>query len=159
MDINVTGTRSRYVKDVIQQAADFYSTILLTKKMSSTIVLDVYLKKTLEDDAYGFCESIINTPEFKTFSIELLRTGKLSEILTTLAHEMVHVSQFARGVLSADAPGWAFKWKRSIYQLETKSMTQYANLPWEKEALSMERDLFRQYQRTYKDTFEDVDVA
>lgn len=59
------------------------------------------------------------------------------QMTTTLAHEMVHVRQMAKGILKITAKGtW---WKGKKY---TKS-TPYLDCPWEVQAFGMQEIVFR----------------
>jgi hypothetical protein len=56
---------------------------------------------------------------------------------TTLAHEMVHVRQMAKGILKVTPKGTFWKGKKY-----TKS-TPYLQLPWEVQAFGMQEIVFR----------------
>ena len=55
----------------------------------------------------------------------------------TLAHEMAHVSQFAKGTLQPTANG--LKWKGKLYSRKTK----YLDRPWEVQAYAQQELVFR----------------
>jgi hypothetical protein len=56
--------------------------------------------------------------------------------MSTLAHELVHVKQFARGELSDNLQYWKGK---------DHSSTKYWEQPWEKEARKLQKKLMVQY--------------
>jgi hypothetical protein len=63
---------------------------------------------------------------------------KLKEIGLTLAHEMVHVAQMAKGKLKTAKNGSAV-WCGKQYSKRTK----YLNMPWEVDAFSKQEIIFR----------------
>jgi hypothetical protein len=54
----------------------------------------------------------------------------------TLAHELTHVAQFAKGILQITAKG--LKWKGQLH-----SKTQYLDQPWEIQAYARQEIVFR----------------
>ena len=67
----------------------------------------------------------------------VVRPGALAQIRVTLAHEMVHVKQMAKGILKPKN-GINF-WRGKRYSKNTK----YLNMPWEVEAFSKQELIFR----------------
>lgn len=65
-------------------------------------------------------------------------TKKLKDIGLTLAHEMVHVKQMAKGTLKYRNTG-SFIWSGKRY----KKTTEYLNRPWEIEAFSKQELILR----------------
>lgn len=63
---------------------------------------------------------------------------KLKDIGLTLAHEMVHVAQMAKGRLKTSENGSAV-WCGKSYSKKTK----YLNMPWEVDAFSKQEIIFR----------------
>ena len=55
--------------------------------------LDIEVKLTAPQGAMGYC---LETDNNRTFEIELDRKLTLRKLMETLAHEMVHVKQYAR---------------------------------------------------------------
>jgi hypothetical protein len=69
--------------------------------------------------------------------VVVVRPGTLAQIGVTLAHEMVHVKQMAKGTLKPKN-GINF-WRGKRYAKNTK----YLNMPWEVEAFSKQELIFR----------------
>ena len=65
------------------------------------------------------------------------------QILTWLAHEMVHLKQFVRGEL--------FDYETGRVQWKTKSFGRihYDDSPWEKEAYRLESPLYEEFAEWY----------
>ena len=133
MEISVTGPRNGCI-DLMRQA---YTTIAVkhyAKQLGiSRLALNiqvrlhntVLLRSDEEDDSEGLCESLTS----RNFIIDVASWG---DWLTTLAHEMVHVKQFARGELS---PTFS-RWKK----LE-REFDDYWEQPWENEARRLQHKL------------------
>ena len=67
------------------------------------------------------------------------------QILTWLAHEMVHLKQFVRGEL--------FDYETGRVQWKTKSFgrVHYEDSPWEREAYRLEDKLYEKFEECYYD--------
>lgn len=66
-----------------------------------------------------------------------LRPSKWQEMGVTLAHEMVHVKQLAKGILKAEGGNkW---WRGKKYSKRTK----YLDMPWELDAFAQQEIIFR----------------
>lgn len=68
----------------------------------------------------------------------LIKPASLKSIGLTLAHEMVHVRQLAKGMLKPMSNGVNI-WRGKKYTKKTK----YLNMPWELDAFSRQEILFR----------------
>jgi len=69
--------------------------------------------------------------------VVVIQPSNLKDIGITLAHEMVHVRQLAKGILQVDN-GKKF-WKGKRYTKRTK----YLDLPWEQDAFAKQEIVFR----------------
>ena len=94
--------------------------------------LDITIKLNSPKDAIGYC---LETENNRTFEIEIDRSQKLRPLLETVAHEMVHVKQFARREMHPSMDTWYGK----TYNPKKVS---YWDLPWEIEAHGREVGLF-----------------
>jgi len=98
--------------------------------------LDITVNLCKPDGALGYCLELDNNREFE---IEIDRSQSLRKLLETVAHEMVHVKQYARRELNANIDGcWMGK------TVDPKK-TNYWDLPWEIEAHGRETGLFVRY--------------
>ena len=61
--------------------------------------------------------------------------------MSTLAHELVHVKQFARGELTENLQYWKGK---------DHSETEYWDQPWEKEARRLQIQLMTKYMKSFE---------
>ena len=108
--------------------------------------ITVKLKSLKRQDAYGFCMSDpeggaqrLDRP--REFELEIERTLPMRRLLETVAHEMVHVKQYARGELYQGTRiakhRWQGKW--------VSNNLNYWDSPWEIEAHGREHGLFIQW--------------
>lgn len=82
--------------------------------------------------------------EYNEFDIEIDSCMKPRHLLTTLAHELVHLKQLATHELKYLLNG-STKWKMQVYQDQTEESNQRVRLtrqPWEIEAAGLENTLF-----------------
>tara|TARA_R110000851_G_scaffold13304_1_gene45499 strand:+ start:2595 stop:3029 length:435 start_codon:yes stop_codon:yes gene_type:complete len=119
-----TQRQRNYVESMVQFCID-----MLMPRMNS---LDIEVKLTAPQGAMGYC---LETDNNRTFEIELDRKLTLRKLMETLAHEMVHVKQYARREFH---PSYNM-WRGKTYNPEKVS---YWDLPWEIEAHGREVGLF-----------------
>ena len=75
--------------------------------------------------------------DIDTYLVVVNSTKRLTDMGITLAHEMVHVRQMAKGKLKSVAKGNT--WNGKLY---TKK-TEYLDQPWEQDAFSKQELIFR----------------
>ena len=140
MQLCIEGYRShnKELHQALVSAAIWYGAVLLGTRMVNNIYLDIKLTKGLKkkEKAYGYCHIVDdNLSRPREFCIELDASMKYSfdQILTWLAHEMVHLKQFVRGELCDYATG----------------RVHYDDQPWEKEAYRLESKLYEEFEEWY----------
>jgi len=152
MIVEIEGYRSQNLDlyKAIGNAVEFYGEVLLGKRMAKNVHVSVKLTKNLKkkEKAYGFCHIIddsLSRP--REFMIELDASMKHSfdQILTWLAHEMVHLKQFVRKEL------WDYESGRVQWKSRTFSRMRYDDQPWEKEAYRLESELYEMFEEWYYD--------
>lgn len=121
----------QYVESMVHYCID-----MLMPRMKS-LDIEVTLKD-IKGDALGYCLS--NTT--REFEVEIHKNMKLRKLLTTVAHEMVHVKQYARRELTGDST-----WQGKTYNPKT---TDYWDEPWEIEAHGRETGLFIRWAEHHK---------
>jgi len=138
MEIEVLTFSSK--KEVIEKVAKFYIKELnLTKsKYKVVIITDPKLRK---DGANGLCAKTSD----REITVALYSRLNMLDMLLTLAHEMVHVKQFARGQYK----GVPMKYGKGAYHfwMGQKVNAEYLQRPWEIEAYSKQEILV---QKLYK---------
>lgn len=128
----------------LRSAVIFYMEQLISPKLREKLTVHVKARY-VEDDItinQGTCEPLDDVNRPKEFVIKLNASCK-EEALLFLAHEMVHVKQYAKGELRDyiyhdDKIGW----KGVKYPAYT-SGPEYIDLPWEVEAFGREEELYK----------------
>ena len=120
------GTKSQ--KKYVRSMVEFCSKTLMPRIHT----LDIAIKLTSPKGAMGYC---LELDDNRTFEIEIDRNMRLRRLLETVAHEMVHVKQYARRELHPVHNTWCGK----TYNPKKVS---YWDLPWEIEAHGREVGLF-----------------
>ena len=152
MILSIEGYRShnKAFYQSLDSAALFYVEVLLGKRMAKNIYLDIKLTKDLKkkEGAYGYCHIVDDSlAKPREFMIELDASMryKFDQILTWLAHEMVHLKQFVRGEL-CDYETGRVQWKSRTF-----GRVHYDDQPWEKEAYRLEDELYEMFEEEYYD--------
>jgi len=150
MILCIEGYRSHNLElqSALNSVAMFYAEWLLGKRMAKNIYLDIKLTKDLKkkEKAYGYCHIVDdNLSRPREFMIELDASMKygVNQILTWLAHEMVHLKQFVRGEL-CDYETGRVQWKTRSF-----GRVHYDDQPWEKEAYRLETKLYEEFEEWY----------
>jgi len=110
------------------------------KTLMPRMNLDITVNLCKPTGAMGYC---LEADDNRTFELEIDKTQSLRALLETVAHEMVHVKQYARRELSPVKEIWMGK----TYNPEKVS---YWDLPWEIEAHGREIGLFIRYCEEHK---------
>ena len=91
----------------------------------------------IEDDGTSNMGSTIPVDALDSYIVVVKPHRKLKDIGFTLAHEMVHVRQMAKGILKSVKNGHTWAGKR--YSNKTK----YLDMPWEQDAFARQEIIFR----------------
>ena len=105
------------------------------KKLMPKMNLDITVNLCKPTGAMGYCLEADNK---RTFELEVDKSQPLRALLETVAHEMVHVKQYARRELDPNKEVWMGK------TYNPKDIN-YWDLPWEIEAHGREVGLFVRY--------------
>ena len=152
MILCIEGYRShnRDFHRALKSGAMFYAEVLLGKRMAKNIYLDIKLTKDLKkkEGAYGYCHIVDDSlakPREIMIELDASMRYKFDQILTWLAHEMVHLKQFVRGEL-CDYESGRVQWKSRSF-----GRVHYDDQPWEKEAYRLEGELYEMFEEEYYD--------
>ena len=132
-----TTSQKHYVKSITEFCVNN-----LMPRMHS-LELNICIRDFGKDECYGYCLSTneVNPARPREFNIDINSKFKLRSILETVAHELVHVKQFARGELYQSSVTMKQRWLGKWY----KRNPSYWNQPWEIEAHGREPGLFIQW--------------
>lgn len=143
MHVEVIGHRSKRLKDLMASAVEFYCSLLMTKRMCESLEIYVFVKKKLEGNYSGLCSYVDHYRGKRTFEIELAKGFSVRETMCSLAHEVVHLKQFATGELKDTmVTANTSQWKGERID---ENKIDYWDLPFEIEAYGRERGLFSRY--------------
>ena len=151
MIVEVEGYRSHNINlyQAVGEAVTFYGEVLLGKRMANNVEVFVKLSKDLKkkEQAYGFChitDDSLSRPREFMIELDASMRHPFSQILTWLAHEMVHLKQFVRKELW-DYESGRVQWKSRAYSKKVH----YEDQPWEKEAYRLEVELYEMFEEWY----------
>jgi len=131
--------------------------MLCGKRLANVITLDVTLSDSLHKKSgiLGSCMFIDDLTCPREFEIDIDSTMKMRWLLVTLAHELVHVKQYAKKELRLleRFPGYSYQGKR--YRTDHVTSDFDANCtPWEIEARGLEESLFVEWAQSNNVTAE-----
>jgi hypothetical protein len=134
----------------IIEASNFYASILMSKKLCDKLTVDIEIESTLEDNNMGECFPEDETKSPRYFTIRLLKKND-DCMLKALAHEFVHLKQYAKNELSYKFksakklnPKLDFVWMGKFWKPK-KNEHIYWDSPWELEAYAKEPGLFYKF--------------
>lgn len=139
MLIDVSGKIKKDMKQLFADAASFFLLKMLDDTTLKNTIVNVKIRKKLEDSQDGYCDIVDydgwNRP--REFDVYVQKNVSIRYMLMTLAHECVHVKQYASGELKEGHHLWR-------YQIVPPDIN-YWESPWEIEAFGRERGLYTMY--------------
>jgi len=157
MDLSARGKSTKLSRKEVIEAVGFFYSLLVPSKRSRKLIRIVVYFKPMPWKMHGQTYTMRGHQQGrnpKSFCIQLNNRLSRHKQLQALAHELVHVKQFAQNELgvSDTRKGQTFtKWKRSTVN-ETKR--DYYELPWEIEAFGREVGLYKRYTKFLKTSHE-----
>lgn len=146
LKIRQFGEPSKVPPELPRLALRFYSERLMSKRLSSNILIRLFYKKGLLKDHLLEASCVWDDDHVAPREFTLSVDADLSKrkLLMSLAHEMVHVKQYATGQLKYYVRGPKCRWLGKPIDDEC---IPYPDLPWEKEAWTVEHDLYQDFIR------------
>jgi len=148
------GYSSRKIRIILGEAAEFYVDKLFHKNLARNIILTIKFDDNFKED--GECIVDIDARKPRCFIIRISADMPLDDILKTLAHEITHMKQFAKGEFQVFSQTVGTTVYDHVYIGGWKGKTQtavgldYFNLPWEMEANAYMIALHQQFIYTSK---------
>lgn len=139
--IKIIGSAKKVKTRSVCSAAEFFCDYLL-KRLSRNVYVEIKLKKNLYKNTkcFGFATWLDEeSRNHREFEIELDAGLGPVFLFRTLAHELVHVRQYARKQLIDVQYGNYQKWNGVMFN---EHMVDYKKLPWEIEASNLEKELY-----------------
>ena len=140
MIIHVKGS-NKAVRKLVEIAAWYYAEKLMGKRLINNLEININLKRNLyeKDKSEGTAIWEDESSRPKEFTIELDCDTKVRNILITLAHEMVHIKQWAKGEMYEYADLGKVRFMKTKYDMNNLN---YWDFPWEIEAYGKQLGLF-----------------
>lgn len=126
----------------VRSMVRFAASKLLTKRMAKTLYVKVSLidELVMKEGCFGDCIWTDQEYRPKEFLIRIDSKMKMRPLLETVAHEMVHVKQYARDEMK-ELVGGVNRFNGQYFTWDTE----YWDQPWEIEAHGRERGLFEMW--------------
>lgn len=139
MRFKVVNCPDRNFKPYVEEAGEFFATQLIENKRIRNNCFTT-IRFTAKIDEYGFAsvEDVNTQNKPREFLIEIHPGIGVKNILSTLAHEMVHVKQYINGELNEEMSTWKGRKVNS-------DKIDYWVQPWEVEAHGLEQGLIYKY--------------
>ena len=138
---------SRRNRRLLKDLARWTGKKLMSKKLYQQIDLVIHIlpeKSCKNQDAYGWCEiDDYAGPHARGFTISITSKFGMMRSLVILAHERVHVKQYAKGELRYCGQSGCLRWK-GTGTIDDGNI-EYWDLPWEIEAHGREKGLVYQW--------------
>lgn len=139
MKVFFSGPRDGQLDTYLQASALMFVKFISKELNINRLRTNIHVKfhhKLFVDNSHseGLCESV----DSRNFIIDVALYGNW---MSTLAHELVHVKQFARGELTENLQYWKGK---------DHSETKYWDQPWEKEARRLQVQLMTKYMKSFE---------
>lgn len=153
MEVGVIGEiPSRRVKNIID-AVQFFAELLMPEDIVDELIIDVEIDETLDIAGHCLSESSVENP--RDFYIAINPKISNQSLYQTLAHEMVHVKQYAlnetynRLSMTDDCISYKRVWQGEDW-MPSKSIDEYYDSPWETEAYGKEVGLYYKWKNRNK---------
>ena len=146
MDLTLRNVPKRLDQATVRRAVGFFAERLMGSRLARNLTVRVVFVKGLKADGYCIWEDDNHKP--REFSIHVNARYAMVRVLTILAHEMVHVKQYARGELKDYLTTPTACRFNGVYH-DTALMS-YDDHPWEDEAYSKEGPLVRAFKEQEK---------
>ena len=140
MKIKTKGS-NKAVRKLVELATSYYAEKLMGKRTINNLEININLKRNFLRDTGCEGTAIWEDENIwpKEFLIELDSSDKIRDLLITLAHEMVHVKQWAKNEMYEYCKGDEVRFNKTKFNM---SDINYWDYPWEIEAFGRQLGLF-----------------
>lgn len=140
MIISITGGSAK-LKDLAESITRYSAELLLDKKLINKLTVDIEFSRTLlkEDGMLAEIDFDDRVHKPREFTITVDSTVPHRRIMESIAHEMVHLKQYATGEMQDTDSSEVVRWKGLNINL---LQWQYWDRPWEIEAHGKELGIF-----------------
>jgi hypothetical protein len=144
MKIKTIGKPVKADKKICLKAVRWMAHKLLGPRLYDKIYLDLVFSKKdfFESKMHGYCEPNDGETRARFFTIAIDPTLNNKQMLMALAHELVHLKQYAKGELIDYVRTSHVKWRGEKID---ESKINYWETPWEIEAYGREKGLYHMF--------------
>jgi len=148
--INIRGGNHSKRK-IVKQATRWMLGYTLGTRLANNITIKIHIVESFKDsNFYGTVVWEDDNHKPRKYDMELCNYLKDSILYKVLAHEIVHIRQYATGDLKDLATHADYcKWKNELVQSEGRGSGSYFDLPWEIEAREQQNVILSEWKRTY----------
>lgn len=140
MLIKTIGKPKKVSVDICKKAANYYAKRLMSKALFEKIELELeFNSDDMSSDVYGYCDWVSDNHRPKDFTITIRPNLSKKQTLLAIAHEMVHLKQYAKGEMKDYMRKHKVKFNNKIYD---QGKIDYWEQPWEIEAHGREKGLY-----------------
>jgi hypothetical protein len=142
MKIVITGKNTKIKHSEMRKAAKFMMSLLVPKRLYNSLSIDIEYANI--PNCKGTTEYLDTNDRPRMFKVTISPSISKKNQLLTLAHELTHVKQFAKGELMEyqKKHNSAMRWGNEIIQYDDET---YWDAPWEIEAYGREIGLYIRY--------------
>src|SRR6476659_3673359 len=97
MEIVIRGHSKHVSKKIARKALQFYANKLMNPRLHNNIHLTLIFKELDAPDDYGYVNPYYEGMNVRCFDIEINHNTNMRVTLESIAHEMTHVKQLAKG--------------------------------------------------------------
>lgn len=148
--ISITGGSS-YKRKMLKRAARWMLGYALGTRLANNITLKIRIDESLVNTKfYGSVIWEDDNHRPRSYDMELCNYLTDRTLYKVLAHEIVHIRQYATGDLKDLATQANYcKWKNKLVQSEGKGRISYFKLPWEIEARRDQEVILREWKEAH----------
>lgn len=142
MNLTFEGCGTEAQIKLLTLATNYFASELLSRKITNHMTVNIIVRSNIRE--HGLCVPVgFNTKNIaRDFDIEIRKKKSIKSMISTLAHEMVHVKQYALGEMCELGSHWKGR------KVDTRK-TGYYDLPWEIEAFEKEATLYKKFVEKY----------
>lgn len=123
-------------------ATEYFAEILFTPQMRRNLSVRISFSKVIKEMGLTIVDDDRIPP--REFTLKIRAGLSHTETLKTIAHEMIHVKQYAYNELNEEMTVWQGE------RINGESI-KYADQPWEIEAYGIGDILYREFVKEYKE--------
>jgi hypothetical protein len=143
MLLKTSGKPKKVPIKLCKDAIKWYGRYLLGDRLYHKVeILIEFDASELDKNVYGFCDWNDNNDRARDFTITVDPNLGKRNMLLVIAHEMVHIKQYAKGELKDYVRVNKVKWKGKVYN---DAKIDYWEQPWEIEAHGREKGLYYKF--------------